>query len=422
MSPDSNLSVVQLHSHEYGGGAEAVARMNHSALKSLGHNSQLIVGQKKSSDLGIDQLAYQRGVPGSRRIARTIEQATGLQYIYSPSFRRVPDQFRINPDIVHIHAVHGASGWADLTGLRRLQRTYPTIFSLQDLWWLTGHCAYGMECNRWKTGCGECPDLSRYPAVSKDGTAWNWNRKRALFKNRIFHCIAPSEWVKKQALESPILQHCKIHVVPNPIDTKVFKPGNRERSRQLLGVPVNVPTVLVAANHLDSQFKGVEYAIEVLNRLTDTGTFVILVGKSSQEVLGKISNPGKSMGYIESSEQMAHCYKAADVFLIPSKVETFGLVSAEAVACGAAVVSFQAGGLEEVTKTGEGIVVKDYDVGELHAATRHLLISKEERLKRISLGQPRVSRLFSPEAHTAGCVEAYRKAIKSFRRRPDTRG
>ncbi|QDV43145.1 D-inositol 3-phosphate glycosyltransferase [Stieleria neptunia] len=408
----SPLTVVQLHSHDYGGGAEAVMRLNHRGLESLGHRASAIVANKSGTDSFTRQLTYQRGIPGSRRVAKWMKNATGLQNVYAPSFRSVDALFGESPDVVHLHAMHGAQEWADLAGLARLANNYPLVCSLQDLWWLTGHCAYGMQCERWKTGCGQCPDLQRYPAVPRDGTAWNWRRKKAFLQSHPIHLIAPSDWVKSQCQQSPILRECPITVVPNPIDVQAFTAEDRLGARERLKIPASQKTILIAANHLDSLFKGAREAVEVVNLISDTDTLVILVGRNCDQVADHIKLPSRSLGYKSDVNEMADCYRSADVFVIPSKVETFGLVAAEAVACGTAVVSFHAGGLKEVVESCHGIAVTDGDVVALADATRSLLDADQERISRAQRGRKTVLQNYSPTAHAQGCVDVYRTAIQ----------
>jgi len=414
LTDKATLSIIQAHSHDYGGGAEVVVRLNHRALNHLGHRSQLIVGRKKSEDVDIELLKYRRGVPGSRRVAKAIESLVGLQYTYSPSFRSLSSEFKLKPDVVHLHALHGAGGWADLWGFSTLKRKFPTVCSLQDLWWLTGHCAYGMECERWQTGCGKCPDLKRYPAVARDATRLNWHRKKRVLSGSDIQFIAPSEWVKAQCAKSPVIGKNPVHVVPNPIDTAVFRPGDKSAAREKFGIPAGASVVLVAANHLDSHFKGAGDAIYVLNKLDCKNAFALIVGRGSEQVAKCISLRSNSLGYIDDGMVMAECYQAADVFVVPSRVETFGLVAAEAVACGAVVVSYQAGGLQEVTKLGEGVVVEDGDRDGLLAATSQLLSLPEERAHRLAQGQPRVMQMCSPVAHAEACISVYRSAISGW--------
>lgn len=410
------LKIVQLHSNDYGGGAEAVARLNHKGLVELGHSAELLVAKKTGDEEFVRQVSYRRGIPGSRRIAKAVQSLTGLQNFYSPSFREVSQEFSGSPNIVHMHAMHGASEWADLTGLATVAKHFPVVCSLHDLWWLTGHCAYGMECVRWQTGCGACPDLDRYPAVSRDGTAWNWTRKKKFFEQNPINLIAPSEWVRRQTEESPILSGCAVSVVPNPIDVETFTANDREGARNRLNVQLKQPTILVAANHLASPFKGAHQAIEVINGLADNqvDVLVLLVGKNCDELARRINIPSRSLGYISDVESMADCYRSADVFLVPSKVETFGLVAAEAVACGTVVASFYGGGLQEVVRTGHGIAVPDGDSKQLTQAVRSLLENPDERAARVAQGRQEVVKKYSCSAHAAGCVEVYRRAIQQF--------
>lgn len=412
VTPDS-LTVVQLHSHDYGGGAEAVMRLNQRGLESLGHRASAIVASKTGSESFVQPLVYRRGTPGSRRLAQWFRTATGLQNFYAPSFRAVECLFAESPDVVHMHAMHGAQEWADLKGLSILARKYPLVCSLQDLWWLTGHCAYGMQCERWKTGCGRCPDLQRYPAIPRDGTARNWHRKQRFFQSHRVHLIAPSFWVRSQVQQSPILRDCPITVVPNAIDVDAFTAENRGGARDRLGVAASQKTILVAANHLDSPFKGPREAIEVINRLSDLDVLVLLVGKNCDQISDQIKLPSRALGYRSTVQEMADCYRASDVFLIPSKVETFGLVAAEAVACGTSVASFHAGGLQEVVENTCGIAVPDGDVESLASKIRLLLQSDEERRARVERGRAYLLNHYSPLAHAQGCVDVYRKAIEA---------
>ena len=239
-------SIVQLHSTDYGGGAETVVRLNHRALKSIGCSSQLLVAKKTGNDDDIDQIAPWNGPRSLLKVARVLEHRLGLQNLYAPLFRGVRKDFRGIPDVVHVHSLHsGINSWADLTGLRLLAKRFPTVLSLHELFLLTGHCCYGMECERWQIGCGQCPDLKRYPQINHDGTKWNWKRKQKLFASGSFHLIAVSEWVKTQVLKSPILQQTPISVVPNPIDISLFTPGDKRQARKELGLLMDRPIVLL---------------------------------------------------------------------------------------------------------------------------------------------------------------------------------
>ncbi len=153
--------------------------------------------------------------------------------------------------------------------------------------------------------------------------------KAKPFCENLLHCIAPSQWVVEQMKCSPILRHTPVDVIPNPIDTAVFHPTGRGNARRSLDIPSDRSVVLMAASHLNAM-KGGEQIVDLLQNLGNQSVIAILIGTRFIEMAGKLSCETRPMGYLASSEQMAECYRAADVVIVPSKVETFGLVAAEA--------------------------------------------------------------------------------------------
>src|SRR5262245_59012697 len=83
------------------------------------------------------------------------------------------------PDILHCHNLHGS--YFDLRALPWLSQQVPVVLTLHDAWLLSGHCAHSFDCQRWQTGCGQCPDLAIPPAIRRDATAYNWRRKRDVY-------------------------------------------------------------------------------------------------------------------------------------------------------------------------------------------------------------------------------------------------
>jgi glycosyltransferase involved in cell wall biosynthesis len=408
-----SLRIVQFHNYDVGGGAEAVARLNWAALNDAGHYCSFFVGRKRSDVAAIREIPRVKGFPGLKRLTNFLEAQTGLQYLYSPSFRAALASVADDCDVVHLHSLHGAEGWADLYGVAQVAKRFPTVLTLHDGWLLTGHCLHGIECERWKIGCGVCPDLQRYPAVPKDATALNFWRKKRLFANHRLHCIAPSQWVVEQMKCSPILRQTSVDVVPNPIDTSVFHAAGRENARRSLNIPADHSVILMAASHLNAM-KGGELIQKLVQSLGQQSVIAILIGHGSIELAGTLSCETRPMGYVASSEKMAECYRAADVVIVPSKVETFGLVAAEAVACGASVASFHAGGLREVMAALHQISVNDGDIKQLREVVIALLKTPQQRTENIQAGQKYIQHELTPARHAERCVEVYRKVIQRF--------
>ena len=181
-----SLRIALIHVADKGGGAERSVLTLHQSLLALGHESRLFVGSRQLDEPGVIEIERKRPVPGLLRITSRLEQR-GLQNLYAPWFRRLPDLIG-DADIVHMHSLWKArNSFADLSGIKTISDRYPTVMTLRDGWMLTGHCACPIGCDRWKTGCGSCPDLQRPPAIQKDYSRQNWNRKRRTIQKSPLH-------------------------------------------------------------------------------------------------------------------------------------------------------------------------------------------------------------------------------------------
>jgi len=134
------VRIVHIHTSDVGGGAGRSVCCLHHELRAMGHESTIFVGRKASSDPGVIEIPYVRGVPGSRRIARWIENRMGWQDVYSPSFRALLDQIPVETDIVHFHNLWGAGGFADLSAIPAITARWPAVLTEHQNWSLTGHC------------------------------------------------------------------------------------------------------------------------------------------------------------------------------------------------------------------------------------------------------------------------------------------
>lgn len=415
------MKVVQINASDFGGGVETVVRLHHRELDRQGHRCQLLVGRKKGDDAQITRIPFRRGPKGVLRTARWIQQTTGLQNVYSPSFRAVDQSFAFDPDIVHIHSLHGADSYAELAAVARLSKRYPTVITLHDFWLMTGHCGYPLDCPRWLTGCGKCPDLTRYPAVSRDATRWNFRRKRKLFRNSGLELIVPSEYLREQAHRSPILRHLPVHVVSNPIDTNVYKPdGSQElrmKRRAEFGISNDEVAVMLIANNLSNPYKGMADGISAINKVSSRKVRVVLVGNAAESLSKELTQAHIALPYTRSSAELSGYYRMADMLVMPSRCETFGLVAAEAMACGTPVVSFDAGALAEVVGDQDtGVVVPPRDTRQMALEIERLASEHDRRQRMSAAAVSRIRNCFGVAQHTKNTLKAYKTVVSNFRR------
>src|SRR5262249_35895693 len=150
----------------------------HLGLQSLGVGSRMLVGQRHGSDPSVRPLKRSVVWRALDRACSTVTQPLDLQYVlYPSSFAVASDPWFREADVVQLYNVHGS--YFSHVALPFLSRRRPIVWRLSDMWAFTGHIAYAHDCERWRLGCGSCPYLSGYPALTRDTTALLWRLKRA---------------------------------------------------------------------------------------------------------------------------------------------------------------------------------------------------------------------------------------------------
>jgi len=289
------------------------------------------------------------------------------------------------PQIVHCHNLHG--WYFDLRVLPWLTHEVPTILDLRDEWLLTGHCAYPIACDRWLVGCGECPDLSVYPAVVRDDTAFNWRRKRAILGACRLYLSAPSQWLLGRALR--VMPNARIaRVIPNAVETDLFFPSPRDEARRRLSLPTSIPMVLTSAQ---SSFKDLDTTLKAIGEVENIGSgfgwdgpqrpqLVVLGQRQADRVVGGWDV--RFLGFVSDRSVVADLFRAADVFVHAATAEAFGKTIAEAMACGTATVASRVGGIPEVlADEANGLLVEPKEPRMLAQALVHLLGSPALRAR-----------------------------------------
>lgn len=264
------------------------------------------------------------------------------------------------PDVIHLHNLHGFYINLPLLFSYIKEENVPVVWTLHDCWAFTGHCAHFdyAKCEKWKTGCGRCPQRFEYPRALIDASAANFSAKKKLFTGlRNCTLVTPSNWLAKLAGES-FLHEYPLRVIPNGIDTAVFAPSGIEKNGRI---------VLACAPSLNgNDRKGGKYL---------PGLAAALGSDYEVQVLGLASDrtypPGiTALGYVHDQAQLAKMYSSAAVFVNPTLQDNFPTVNLEALCCGTPVVTFDTGGSAEMLTADTGTVVKKGDLAALTEKTK----------------------------------------------------
>lgn len=412
------LNVVLIHAADAGGGAERSTLSLHLELIKQGHNSRMYVGYKRTNSPNVVEIERVRTIPGVMRVCRWLEENRGWQHLYAPGFRRLHSIIPPDTDILHIHSLWASGGFADVGALPALTRQFPTLITLREQWLTTGHCANSGDCDRWLRGCGSCPHLDVIPVIAHDGTRINWLRKWIALHRSQAHITTVSDWMREMAMKSPILAGKTISTIYNGIDVSVFSPGSQDQAREALNIPKDKFSVLLAGQSIEGIHHGIaQHAISAFNRFKSDGFLPLLVGHSASLVAKTLSIPCRVLPFQETPQEMARCYRASDLTVVCSEVESFGRIAAESQACGTPVLAFASGGLPEVVKHGMGgWLVPTGDVDALTAGLRFFIENSSERRRMGSAGATWVQTQFSNEKVTKDFISLYGQVITKRRR------
>lgn len=250
-------------------------------------------------------------------------------------------------DILHLHNLHG--GYFSLFALPELTALKPTVWTLHDTCSFTGHCGNFLNCNKWEhEKCMQCPFVSLYQALPFDNANFIFENKKQIYKNlaKDTTIVTPSQWLADKVKKS-ILKDYTVKLIPNGIDTRIFKPYDKNNARETLNLPQNKKILLFACEGGDkSPWKGGEFIQPVYDYFNkNEDIFFIVIGGAKRE---KIANNYLKLPYVYDESLLATYYSAADLFIYPSKADNHPLVVIESLACELPVITFNTGGIPEI--------------------------------------------------------------------------
>jgi glycosyltransferase involved in cell wall biosynthesis len=386
--------IVIVNTADQGGGAEQVSMAVLEGFLELGLDAWLLVGNKSGNNPRVVSF-YESPFFDYRpyrdvRLLRAIEQRRrndiflGREDFNHPYSHRISEMTGSPPDLVLCHNLHG--GYFDLRVLSKLGSRMPVAVRLFDTWLQSGHCTYSMGCDRWRNGCGACPDLTIPPAIARDESRSNLRRKERIFRNSRLFISAESRWMLDRAKHS-VLAAAALDwkLIPGGVALDVFFPGSRTDARQRLELDHDATLLLYVANEGSvnryKDFDTVRRALAELPSRPPGHRIVLLVaGSHGPEEVVAPDIRIRHVGYVQSRQRLADFYRAADIMIHSAFEETFGNVVAEALACGTPVVTASGGGVLELIDHGRtGLAVPPRVPARLADAIAQLLDQPQRR-------------------------------------------
>jgi len=327
----------------------------HNALREAGIDSRVLCVQGDNESTYITKLALKQNKLLNKlsfeikKVAHLIGLSHFPDLITSISLLRTLKKMEI--DILYIVSARLLSSYMTFPFLTKIK---PVIFTNTSMWSFAGHCHYSYVCDRWKIGCGKCPSLTIAPPVKRDATHLEWKLKEWSYKHSRLTLVAPSSWIGEQMKQS-MLKRFPVHQIPDGIDTKTFRPLDKNKCRLELGIPLDKNVLMFASVDLGNYRKGGDLLIESLKGLPEAiknKTLLLCMGRGSEDIFETVGMQTVNLGYVADPYQRAICYSAADLFLMPTRADVLSLISLESAACGTPVISFRVGGMPDLVRHG----------------------------------------------------------------------
>lgn len=416
------MKIVILNTSERSGGAAIAANRLMKVLRSKGADAIMLVRDKQTDDPNVISVNTSFFITWLNKFRFIWERL--IIFIYNNFKRKTLFKVSIanagfdvtnmeeikNADIIHLHWIN--QGFLSLKDIQKLiDLRKPIVWTLHDMWPCTGICHHAYSCDRYTNKCGCCYFMD---SNNKRDLSYKIWKKKQFFNSSDINVVAVSTWLKNVVHRSSLMNTLQTLVIPNVIDTGVFKPYDKSESRQMLSLPQEKKILLMGAACLDDEIKGAIYLKNALKLLSEKNDLIlVLFGnvKNRKMFFKDIAVPYVYMEVIQDMNKIARLYSAADITITPSLFETFGQTISESMACGCPAVSFNNSGQTDIIDHKiNGYLAKYKDSPDMACGIEWILNESDYESLSINARNKVVSN-FSEEVVAKQYVELYKTLL-----------
>lgn len=420
------MNILQISAAADSGGAGVAMMRLHHALNRQGHRSRIVARLRRSPQPDVLTLPEAVGAAESivQRFANNarmqLDAWFSLPQVYKSTQRLLHSELFEQADVIQLHNLHGF--YFNYKLLPEISARKPVVWTLHDMWALTGHCAYSYECDRWQAGCFSCPLLrgegrrlvEPHPTLL-DGTALQWQEKQALYQSSSLHIVTPSLWMAALTRKSILGNSPSIQCISNGIDLQAFRPGAQESARQALGIRPGAKVLLFVAAKVTQGRKGLACLYQALHRVQHAENLVLLTVGSARPSPQQLPHYEQvHLGQLDDESTLNLAYSAADLYVLPTLADNQPLTVIESLASGTPVVCFDVGGLPEMVRHMEtGYLVRYQDATDLAAGIHAILDDDALRARMRQNCRAFAASRYDLEEQARRYVELYERAIQA---------
>lgn len=419
MKSNKPLKVLFICSSDLMGGAAVVSWRLINALQSRGVDARMLVYTRLSDSPLVDKISsrFCRGVKFAlERISILFHNGFDRDKLFKVSFANFGMDLTGHPwvkeaDILNLNWIN--QGLLSIHGIERLQRLgKPIVWTMHDMWCMTGVCHHAYECDRFERECGCCPQLNSDKPCDMSHRVWK--KKMHLYDNSPITFVAVSNWLASRARQSSLLRDRRLEVIPNAFPVETFHIEPREDFPTFDPIEGRRRLIFGAAR-IDDPLKGLPILIKALNMIFDERpdvaktTSVILFGDiRDKSALDSLRFASLYVGRVRDPKLLRQLYASSSVVVSASHYETLPGTLIEGKAAGCYPVTFGRGGQADiVTHLKDGYIAKYKDAEDL---ARGILWALAQPPRRQELHDD-VDRRFNAEAVADRYIDLYQSLL-----------
>lgn len=413
------MKILLVNTSERTGGAAIACSRLQEALNRQGMEARMLVNNKQTSNPMVEGIEgrwhklwnflWERIVIWKANhfekyhLFRVDIANTGTDITRLPVFKEA--------DIIHLHWIN--QGMLSLKGLKHIfESGKPIVWTMHDLWPAMGICHHPGDCTKYQTECQCCPQLL-YRGSKHDLSYKTFHKKQKLMQGHQINFVACSQWLKGMVEKSALMQGQAVTAIPNPIDTRLFKPIDQAEARQRCGLPTDKKLILFGSVKVTNKYKGADYLTRACRLLASQHPElqdelgIVTFGMQSESLQNRLPFEVFTQGYVSDTEKMIDIYNAVDLFVTPSLEENLPNMIMEAMACGTPCVGFRTGGIPEMIDHQQNGYIAEYKSADDLATGIYWILSHEHPEALSEQARAKVTAQYDEEVVVKQFIELY---------------
>ncbi|MFA4046579.1 glycosyltransferase [Prevotella sp. PCHR] len=319
-------------------------------------------------------------------------------------------------DVIHLSWIN--QGMLSLKGIRKiLESGKPVVWTMHDFWPSTGICHYPRTCKEYRNGtCRNCRYLPG-GGSEHDMSYRVWKKKARIWHSHNIIFVACSKWLAANARSASLLAGKQVTAIPNPIDTRIFRPCDKTEARMNLSLPQDKRLILFVSQRITDRRKGMDYFVEACGKLAAEhpemcdSTGVVILGGHAEDYEDRLPFTAYPLGYVSDEKKIVDVYNAVDLFVLPSLEDNLPNTIMEAMACGVPCVGFNVGGIPEMIDHRKNGYVAEYRNSSDLAAGMAWTLENDGYAGLCENAVRKVAASYSQQSVALRYIEVYNQAI-----------